>query len=203
MSDSKASDQATRADGMAANGSSPPPWGILATLGWALLAMVAAGFVEYAFLTAWRSMGPRAITEHNGTFLALRLCISYAAQIITLSLVIRLRGCSVKEYFGLISPQFRPVVLGAAFVITFLLISHGAVYALGGSFVSAVHSEIYQSARDTGGLPVLWVTYLAAAPVGDELMYRGFLFRGLSASRLGVTGTIILTSLIWSLIPGP
>jgi uncharacterized protein len=203
MSDLEASEQLSQADATSSSGSLSRPWGFWATLGWALLAMIAAGFVEYAFLAAWRAMGPRAITEHNGTFLALRLCISYAAQIAILSWVIQVRDCSVKEYFGLIRPQPWPVVLGAVFAIAFLLISHGVIYALGGVFLLAEHAEIYRSARDVGGLPVLWATYLAAAPAGEEVVYRGFLFRGLSASRLGVTGAIILTSLIWSLIHLP
>ncbi len=36
------------------------------------------------------------------------------------------------------------------------------------------------------------------APIGEELIFRGFLYRGLAASRLGVSGTILATSLLWS-----
>jgi len=38
------------------------------------------------------------------------------------------------------------------------------------------------------------------APIFEELIFRGFLFNGLQHSRLGVTGSIIVTSLLFVLI---
>jgi uncharacterized protein len=45
---------------------------------------------------------------------------------------------------------------------------------------------------------------IIVAPVSEEIMFRGFLFRGWSEPPVGVTGTIFLTSLLFSLehIPG-
>ena len=60
--------------------------------------------------------------------------------------------------------------------------------------------KIYQDARDSGTLALLLFAAVVAAPVGEEIVFRGFLFRGWSASRLGVTGTIVLTSAIWAAI---
>jgi len=34
----------------------------------------------------------------------------------------------------------------------------------------------------------------------EEILFRGFLYRGLSESRIGVVGTIILTSVTWALM---
>jgi hypothetical protein len=39
---------------------------------------------------------------------------------------------------------------------------------------------------------------LIVAPIGEELIYRGFLFRGIAASRLGIIAAIMLTSLLWA-----
>jgi uncharacterized protein len=36
------------------------------------------------------------------------------------------------------------------------------------------------------------------APIAEELIFRGFLFRGLAASRLGVGGAIVITSILWA-----
>jgi membrane protease YdiL (CAAX protease family) len=36
------------------------------------------------------------------------------------------------------------------------------------------------------------------APISEEVAFRGFLFRGLSASWLGVSGTLIATSAAWT-----
>ena len=39
---------------------------------------------------------------------------------------------------------------------------------------------------------------MIVAPVSEEIAFRGFLFRGLSASWLGVSGAIIATSAAWA-----
>ena len=38
------------------------------------------------------------------------------------------------------------------------------------------------------------------APIVEELLFRGFLFSQLKTTKLGVNGSIILTSLIWTSI---
>jgi membrane protease YdiL (CAAX protease family) len=47
-----------------------------------------------------------------------------------------------------------------------------------------------------------WVTYVIAAPIGEELLFRGLLYRGLE-SRLGALGAIVLSSLAFGLIHYP
>ena len=37
-----------------------------------------------------------------------------------------------------------------------------------------------------------------AAPIVEELVFRGFLYRGLAASRLGIIGAILVTSVLWA-----
>ena len=53
-------------------------------------------------------------------------------------------------------------------------------------------------ARPAGFLPVLVVALLVAAPVVEEVFFRGFLFKGLAASAVGAGGAILLTSLLWA-----
>jgi membrane protease YdiL (CAAX protease family) len=36
------------------------------------------------------------------------------------------------------------------------------------------------------------------APLSEELLFRGFLFSGLAKSRLGLTGTALLTAVLWT-----
>jgi len=54
--------------------------------------------------------------------------------------------------------------------------------------------------RTAGWLPLLWVAVIVAAPVSEEVFFRGFLFRGLAESRMRPWGAILFTSLVWSLI---
>lgn len=39
-----------------------------------------------------------------------------------------------------------------------------------------------------------------AAPVFEELFFRGFFFRGIQQSRLGNVGAVLITSFFWSII---
>jgi membrane protease YdiL (CAAX protease family) len=39
---------------------------------------------------------------------------------------------------------------------------------------------------------------MIGAPLSEELLFRGFLFSGLAKSRLGLAGTAVLTTLLWT-----
>lgn len=45
---------------------------------------------------------------------------------------------------------------------------------------------------------LLILTVVIAAPLFEELLFRGLLFTGWSESKLGVTGTILLTTVLWT-----
>jgi membrane protease YdiL (CAAX protease family) len=47
-------------------------------------------------------------------------------------------------------------------------------------------------------LPALWLATVIVAPITEELLFRGFLHRGWAPSWLGIPGTIILTSALWT-----
>jgi hypothetical protein len=47
--------------------------------------------------------------------------------------------------------------------------------------------------------PALFFVEVAVlAPIVEELVFRGFLYRGLAASRLGIVGAIFVTALLWT-----
>jgi hypothetical protein len=49
-------------------------------------------------------------------------------------------------------------------------------------------------------MALLWVAVALAAPLFEELFFRGFLFRGLCGSALGAAGAIVVTAALWALI---
>ena len=58
----------------------------------------------------------------------------------------------------------------------------------------------YRAAKAAGVLPLLWLSMVVVAPVTEELFFRGFLHRGWAPSWLGVSGTIVVTSALWSVL---
>ena len=57
--------------------------------------------------------------------------------------------------------------------------------------------DIYNT---TDYLFLLFIAVVIAAPLFEELIFRGFMFKGLKHSPVGVTGTIIITSVLFTLI---
>jgi membrane protease YdiL (CAAX protease family) len=69
---------------------------------------------------------------------------------------------------------------------------------VGREVVPGFMREAYLSARNSGALALFFLAVVIVAPVSEEIAFRGFLFRGLSASWLGISGTVIATSAAWA-----
>jgi membrane protease YdiL (CAAX protease family) len=70
--------------------------------------------------------------------------------------------------------------------------------ALGREVTPGFMGEVMKSAQADGALWLLVIAFCIAAPVSEEILSRGFLYRGWSESRLGVVGAIVLSSLAWT-----
>ena len=70
--------------------------------------------------------------------------------------------------------------------------------ALGREVAPGFMGDVLKSAQADGALWLLVVAFCIAAPVSEEILSRGFLYRGWSESRIGVVGAIILSSLAWT-----
>ncbi len=73
----------------------------------------------------------------------------------------------------------------------------GIMLLAGQEVIPAVWINAYQS---TTSLALLWIALIIAAPLFEEFMFRGFLFSGWLSTKLKATGTILLTSIIWTLM---
>jgi hypothetical protein len=65
----------------------------------------------------------------------------------------------------------------------------------GRPFISEFMVHTYSTVRFKS---VLLFAVLIAAPLYEELFFRGFMFRGIENSRMGPIGATIITSLLWS-----
>jgi uncharacterized protein len=181
-----------------------------ATTGWALLALLAwlaaEAAVLVAFLLRWFALNPGLRLDldkvvHDGHLLALAAIAATAVQCGVVILAIRRTGWPVAAYLGLDRrPRAREVVFCLACVAAALVASDLLSWLIGRELVPPFMVKVYEGARDTGTIALVLVAVAIAAPVGEEIMFRGFLFRGWAASRLGSAGAIVLTSGIWAAI---
>ncbi len=58
-------------------------------------------------------------------------------------------------------------------------------------------TKVYSSARY---YPLLWLAVIIAAPIFEELLFRGFLLEGLRHTVLGNIGAIFITSASWAMV---
>jgi membrane protease YdiL (CAAX protease family) len=70
--------------------------------------------------------------------------------------------------------------------------------SLGRDVTPGFMGDVLKSAQADGALWLLVLAFCVAAPMSEEVLARGFLYRGWSESRLGVVGAIILSSLAWT-----
>ncbi len=179
------------------------PWDFWATVGFTV-AIGAAGIGAQAIILVV-ALAAGAIfhfkvsldgLESNGLLLGLATCASAPLVMGLAWFFATLRKTmSARDYLALRMVPARTVVRWAVVMLVFLAVSDGFTYLLGKPIVPEFMERAYATA---GFVPLLWLTVLVAAPVSEETVFRGFFFAGVSRSRLGAVGAIVLGSLIWS-----
>jgi uncharacterized protein len=174
-------------------------WGIAATLGFAILAFGLGQAVGVAALTAIKAFDPARV-DYDGTAIAIVTLVSNPVQVVTLVLAARLTGVNLFEYFALDIPRWRNVTIAVIGLAIVIALGDGATLAFGRDIVPPFQLEIHRSAVADGTLPWLWLAIIVVAPVGEELLFRGFLFRGLVREPRDSLPGILAIALIWSLL---
>src|SRR5262245_22037820 len=101
----------------------PPPWGYVATAGWALLAMAAFLLTPFAAIALRYGLTGDLvayiyITSQSWSFAV--TAIGTAVAIGVLALAARLRGWKARDYLGLVSPSRHDVLIAVAVVLAIL-----------------------------------------------------------------------------------
>ena len=192
--------------GRAADANGGAPWGFWGTAGFAALTLVlfylTQGLVAVGFLIHEPpDIDPEQLAtylEGNGLFISIAVCVAGVVCTLTVLLLARLRrGISVREYLALRMPAGRSLLLWLGIAVA-VVVAIDAILMLAGR--DTVPEFMIKGYRSAVYLPLFWFTLVIAAPVSEEFLFRGFLFRGWMDSRLRATGTILLTSAIWCLI---
>ncbi len=174
-------------------------WGIWATLGFAILAFVLGQAMGFALLSLVKSFDPARV-DTDGTAVAIYTLISNPVEIVTLVLSIQLLGTSAREYLGLDIPHRRDVAIAVAALAAMIVAADAVTLALGKELVPAFQLELHRTARAEGTLPFLWLAIIIAAPVGEEILFRGFMFRGFVREPRDALPGILVIALIWSML---
>jgi uncharacterized protein len=135
----------------------------------------------------------------DGVLVALSVYIATPVQTALLAFMARPTGTSAASYLGLTLPHKRDVIIGIVIVTIVGAVLDGASKLLGFNPVTQFQFDIYSSAQAEGWLPWLWLAIVVVGPIGEETLFRGFLFRGWHRSSRDVWVAIIVTALLWAL----
>jgi len=134
----------------------------------------------------------------NGLTISLSVIMGVPAVAVACWIAIRPTRTSYADYLALRGTTFKNVGLGI--ISLFLLVACWDTLsrALGREITPGFMGDVLKSAQGEGALWLLVVAFCIAAPVSEEFMARGFLYRGWSESFLRPAGAIVLSSLAWT-----
>ena len=185
----------------------PRPWGFWATIGWSalwvVLSLLAGTVAVVAFVAVTVIRDPNAdilaVAERagsNGLILSV-VAILQTPLLVGLVVLVASRRLPVREYLGLKAPRARETVVCILLLLALIGAHDTFAWLVGKAIVPSFMTEVYRTA---GFLPLLLAALLVAAPLAEETLFRGLLFKGITASRLGVAGAVLISAAAWSLI---
>jgi membrane protease YdiL (CAAX protease family) len=186
-------------------------WGFWATVGWGILVMFISGVTQVAITVIF--IIAKLVTEEEialteldysewldtidlGLLLSLSVVISAIVCVGLIFIIIKVRrNVTFADYLGFRSIGIGTVLVALAISVAYILLSVLVNMGLNRTTDSDIMVQAYASSV----WPALfWVAVVVFGPFFEEVLFRGFLFEGFKQSRIGIVGTIIVTSLVWA-----
>lgn len=177
-----------------------PVWGFWATLGFGLLiGVIWIAFQSVAAIVVGKKLGLSFNElEFNGLALAIATIVSAFVAILLIFVFVKIReGANLQEYLA-----FKPISRKTLLAILGLMVVFMAMMEFLSRFLEKdiVPEFMLEATQSIGWLPLLWFAVIIAAPLVEEIFFRGFLLEGFRHSFMGNAGAIVLTSLLWAVI---
>ena len=175
-------------------------WGYWATAAWAAVAFLVGQFAALSFVVLWRSGEFFKVLEapFDGVLVTLFILISNPISVAVLWLAARLAKADPVEYFALRWHKPRDLIMGLVLLAGFIVLSDLLLYLSGRDLVTQFQLQSYTSAAAEGILPAMLFAAIVVAPAGEEVLFRGFLYRGFARTERQVWPAIVVISLLWA-----
>jgi membrane protease YdiL (CAAX protease family) len=187
--------------------SAPPVWKFWGTALWGLFIFVAmfVGQIGAVLLVAVQRGLPMELASlqvvgREPQTLALSVIMGLPATLAAVWIAIRIKKASFVDYLALHWPSWKQLLFGVVGLILIVLIWETMSRALGREATPGFMTDLLKSGRDKGAALLLLFAFSVAAPASEEILARGFLYRGWSASFLRIPGAILLSSLVWTIV---
>jgi uncharacterized protein len=134
----------------------------------------------------------------GGLTISLSVIMGLPAVMIAAWIAIRPTRTPFADYLALRGTSWRNFLLGAVSLAVLIFGWDALSRAVGREVLPGFMGEVVKSAQADGALWLLVIAFCVAAPMSEEILARGFLYRGWAESKLGVPGAIVLSSAAWT-----
>ncbi len=176
-------------------------WGYWATLGWSVLAYLAGQVAATAIVLWWQQgdLSSLVRTPYDGATITLSVLALNPVTVAVLFAAVRLAKADPVEYLALAWPRARDVATGVVGLICLIVVSDGLLYLSGEGLVTSFQLQSYTTAVAEGWLPAMLFAAIIVAPAGEEILFRGFLFRGFVRPERPAWPGIIATAVLFAI----
>lgn len=177
-----------------------PLWGPAATFLWgsliAAIYVLVSGSVSMLLVLDQTVDPARAGTVMDGTDVALVVLAGAAALLLATLMVARLRTRMPRSrYLALRALPIRTSLYWLGLTLLLLLASDLLTLALERPLVPEFVRRIQAT---TDARLLLWLAIVIAAPLSEEVFFRGFLLPGLARAPGGPVAAVVVTALVWA-----
>src|SRR5262249_14913323 len=144
-------------------------------------------------------LGEVATLAQDGGALILFIFVSAPVQVVLLFWAARSRG-NAAEYLGYKLPRRGELIVAIVAVAALIAAGDAASWFAGRNIVDRFQSDMYQAAKNADLLPLLLVAITILIPIGEETLFRGFLFRGWLRTPGDAWRVIVFTAGLFAII---
>jgi len=178
--------------------------GVWATFGWTVLAFALAQAIGTAVVFIGFPDHLPSTTEslrYGGTLVALVTLATNPVLVALLAGIARWRtGTSAAAYLGITRFTLREFLIGFLAIAVFAAAADLFNSLVGIDIVPPFQTEVFTTVDTKGWLVALALAIVVVGPVGEEVMFRGFLFRGWVGPGVRGAVAVAVISLLWSLL---
>ena len=187
----------------------PRRWGAVATIAWSAALIVffftLQGAVAVILIAASLHAAPPDVIEReilrlqqNGDMIGVVAALSSPLCVAALFAVVKLkRAATIPDTLALGTPPRRTMARWLAAMLALVIALDGLSLALGKPVVPEFQNAVWSSATDKGYLAL---AVIVAAPLMEELVFRGFVITGLMNSPLRPAGAVVVAATAWASI---
>jgi membrane protease YdiL (CAAX protease family) len=178
----------------------PKVWKFIGTTLWGLFAFTAmfAGQLAVTAFFVRMSSGATVALLTDGFLISLSVIMGLPAVLAALWLATHLARIPFAAYLALRGASWKNFLAGSVSLIAIIMAWDALSRATGRDVTPGFMVDVLKSAQADGALWLLVISFCVAAPVTEEILVRGFLYRGWSESFLRPAGAIILSSAVWT-----